>query len=332
MVSHPSELDRRTFVTGTGTALGTAALAGVGSADPPERATDGGTDRDRRGEDDDRPTLIAHRGFAGVYPENTVGAVERAARGGDPARAAKQGAELIEIDVLPTSDGEVVVFHDDGLSERDGGERGLTDRSGLVWETPWAEVREAEVLGSGETVPKLTQVLDAIPTSVGVNVELKNPGSGDLRFAQKLSGDELAAAEDRWRAFVERVVDITRQYGNDFLFSSFYEGALSVTRGIDSSIPLATLFWSDIEDGLAITREYDCEAIHPPYNTISGTPFYEDDYYFAGPFPDVDLVEVAHEEGRDVNVYTLATWYQAQELTAAGVDGIIADYPNLLSF
>jgi glycerophosphoryl diester phosphodiesterase len=331
MVSHLAELDRRTFVTGTGTALGTTALAGVGSADSSERATDGGTDRTSDpGEDD--PTLIAHRGFAGVYPENTVGAVERAARGGDPERAARRGAAMIEIDVLPTSDGEVVVFHDDDLSGRDGGERGLTDRSGLVWETPWAEVREAEVLGSGETVPTLSQVLDAIPPSVGVNVELKNPGSTDLQFAQKLSGDALTAAEDRWREFVERVLDITDDYEHDFLFSSFYEGALSVTREVAPSIPLATLFWSDIEDGLAITREYDCEAIHPPYNTIAGTPFYEDDYYFGGPFPDIDLVAVAHEEGRDVNVYTLATWYQAQELAAVGVDGIIADYPNLLSF
>jgi glycerophosphoryl diester phosphodiesterase len=332
MVSHPSALDRRTFVTGTGAALGTAALSGVGSADPPERAADGGTDRDRHGGDDDRPTLIAHRGFAGVYPENTVGAVDRASRGGNPTEAAMQGAAMIEIDVLPTSDGEVVVFHDDDLSGRDDGERGLTDKSGLVWETPWAEVRDAEVLGSGETVPKLTQVLDAIPASVGVNVELKNPGSGDLRFARKLSGEALAAAEDRWREFVADVIDVTDRYGNDFLFSSFYEGALSVTRELDSSIPLATLFWSDLEDGLAITREYDSEAIHPPYNTIAGTPFYEDEYFFSGPFPDVDLVEIAHEEGREVNVYTLATWYQAQELAAAGVDGIIADYPNLLSF
>jgi glycerophosphoryl diester phosphodiesterase len=65
---------------------------------------------------------------------------------------------------------------------------------------------------------------------------------------------------------------------------------------------------------------------------VSGTPFYEDQYYVSGPFADVDLVEVAHAEGREVNVYTLATWYQAKELAAAGVDGLIADYPNLLSF
>lgn len=45
---------------------------------------------------------------------------------------------------------------------------------------------------------------------------------------------------------------------------------------------------------------------------------------------DTDLLEIAHEEGREVNVYTLTTWYQAEQLAAAGVDGLVSDHPGLL--
>ncbi|MFC5366113.1 glycerophosphodiester phosphodiesterase [Salinirubrum litoreum] len=272
--------------------------------------------------DTDRPRVIAHRGFAGVAPENTVGAARF---------AADAGADVIEVDVRPTSDGEVVVFHDDGLSERDDshGDGGLTDRSGLVHETPWADVRDAEVLGSGETVPTLAQVLDAVPPSVGVNVELKDPGSDDLRFGEKLSGAELAAARDRWHEFVVSVIEITDEYDNDLLFSSFYEGALAVVREIDASIPLATLFGPDVEAGLAIAREYDCEAVHPPLDAIHDCPR-ETDAGRSG--QSRNLVRVAHEAGREVNVYTVRTWHEARLLADRGVDGIIADYPGLLAF
>lgn len=79
-------------------------------------------------------------------------------------------------------------------------------------------------------------------------------------------------------------------------------------------------------------REYDCEALHPPYNLIAGSPFCGDEYYTEDPYADVDLVEIAHGEGQAVNVWTIATWNEATRLADAEVDGLIADYPNLLAF
>jgi len=239
---------------------------------------------------------------------------------------------MIEIDVVPTADGTVVVFHDDDLAGRDGGTRGLTDTSGIVWETDTETVTSATVLGTDETVPTLTEVLDAIPPSVGINVEFKNPGSDDLEFATELSDDALAAQADLWRPFTESVLDIVGDYDHEILVSSFYEAALSTVRERDASIPVAFLFWDDIRTGLDITERYDCEALHVPWNMVQGTPFFNDEYYVDGGFDDVDLVEVAHEAGRELNTYTVGTWYQAQQLADAGVDGVIADYPGLLSF
>jgi glycerophosphoryl diester phosphodiesterase len=237
---------------------------------------------------------------------------------------------MIEVDLVPTGDGDVVAFHDDRLSGRDGGERGLTDAEGLVWERSTDVVTSAEVLESGETVPLLTDVMDAVPPAVAVNVEFKSPGSSSLRFAENLPGDALATQRRIWRPFTERTLSILEEYDNRVLVSSFYEAALATTRAVDPSVPVAPLLWDSIEDGLAVARRYDAEAVHPPYNMIEGTPFFADPYYTEGPWEDVDLLSVAHEEGRAVNVYTVSTWYEARQLAAAGVDGLIADYPDLL--
>lgn len=323
---------RRTFVAGAGATAGAA--VGVGGASARRSAdSDGSVEKGEEtgsdapsadeGDEEGDPRVIAHRGFAGLYPENTVAAVEGASSG--------DAASMIEIDVVPTGDGDVVVFHDSKLSGRDGGEQGLTDTDGLVWETPTEVVTDAEVLDSGETVPLLSDVLDAVPESVGVNVEFKNPGSSALKFDENLSGDELDEQAELWRPFTRDVLSVLGEYDHEFLVSSFYEAALATVRA-ESDLPVAPLLWSSIETGLEIAREYDAEAIHPPYNMIADTPFFGDPVYTEeADYADVDLVSVAHDEGREVNPFTLTTWYQAEQLAAAGVDGIIADYPGLLA-
>lgn len=334
-------VDRRTFVAGTGAAAVGALGAGTAAA---QRGNGRGDESRGEGADGNGgrepapdPDLIAHRGFAGINPENTVGAVEAASRGGKSSAAPSRGADLIEIDVLPTADGDVVAFHDNRLAERDGGTRGLLDvpedlQEEFAWDVDTGTITDATVLGTDETVPLLREVMDAVPTSVGVNVELKNPGTEDVRFAANLDGAELDAQRDVWRPFVEDVLDVVDDYDNELLFSSFYEAAIAVTREA-SDYAVAPLLWDSIDKGLDIARTYDAEAVHPPYNMVKGTPFFRDPYFLPGDgFEDADLVEIAHDEGRDVNVYTLATFYQAERLADAGVDGIIADYPDLLRF
>ncbi|MDN5854077.1 MAG: glycerophosphodiester phosphodiesterase, partial [Actinomycetia bacterium] len=55
----------------------------------------------------DMPTVIAHRGASGVLPENTIAAFEHAIR---------LGAEWIEIDLVSTADGVLVIRHENELS------------------------------------------------------------------------------------------------------------------------------------------------------------------------------------------------------------------------
>lgn len=100
--------------------------------------------------------LIAHRGFADEYPENTLRAV----------RKASEVSDVVEVDVRRCGSGELVVFHDDTVDR-------VTDGVGAVSEYALPELRALSVLDSGESVPTLTAVLAALPDDVGLNVELK---------------------------------------------------------------------------------------------------------------------------------------------------------------
>ncbi|WP_440770966.1 glycerophosphodiester phosphodiesterase [Natronorubrum sp. DTA28] len=267
------------------------------------------------------PAVIAHRGFAGVAPENTVGAAVAAAEHDETA--------MVEIDVQPAACGTPVVIHDERLEgTRDG--RPLTDASGLVWETDLETLQTTRVLGTEERVPTLAAFLEAIPETVGVNVELKNPGTTELQFAESLAPDERDDRREVWEPFVKRVVEECRASDGEILFSSFCEGALAAVREADPTYPAATLVWDDLEAGLEIARRYDCEAIHPPRNAIAGTALATTPYYgLPEAEPEIDIVAEAHADGRTVNVWTVTNWQQFAQLAEAGVDGIIADYPGL---
>jgi glycerophosphoryl diester phosphodiesterase len=68
------------------------------------------------------PELVAHRGFAARYPENTLPALEA---------AVSAGARFVEVDVQLSSDGEPVLFHDRTL-ERMCGVKGRVHESTLA--------------------------------------------------------------------------------------------------------------------------------------------------------------------------------------------------------
>lgn len=72
------------------------------------------------------PKLVAHRGYARRYPENTLAAVEA---------AVQAGARYVEIDVQLTADAFPVLFHD-RTTER------MTGEPGSIGERTLAQVRE----------------------------------------------------------------------------------------------------------------------------------------------------------------------------------------------
>jgi glycerophosphoryl diester phosphodiesterase len=138
---------------------------------------------------------IAHRGFAGGNPENTISAVES---------AATAGADAVEVDARRCGSGEVVVIHDPTVDR-------VTDGTGAVAEHSLSELRALDVLSAGETVPTLGEVFSAVPGEVTVNVELKETG---------LAADALAVAN---------------AHENDVLVSSFEPAVLREARAVGTA-------------------------------------------------------------------------------------------------
>ncbi|MEF8856939.1 MAG: glycerophosphodiester phosphodiesterase [Haloplanus sp.] len=236
------------------------------------------------------PTVIAHRGFAGVNPENTVGAVH----------AATPRADRVEIDVAACADGTPVVFHDARLDAANGS-RGVTDGSGAVADCDPETVTVATVLGSGERVPTLARLVEA--TDAPLDVELKRPGASVRRGA--LPATDRTAARERWQPFVDRVRD--ELDGRDVRFSSFSEGALAAVRARDVTAALAPLC-RDLDVGRELAERYDADAIHPSLSAVRDGNGRTD---------------------RRLNVWTIRTWDEARDAVRAGADGVIADYPGL---
>ena len=75
------------------------------------------------------PAMLAHRGFSGVYPQNTIPAFEG---------AIEYGFDGMECDIHTTKDGEWVVIHDDTVDK-------MTDGEGDVDSFTFKEIRELTI-------------------------------------------------------------------------------------------------------------------------------------------------------------------------------------------
>jgi glycerophosphoryl diester phosphodiesterase len=114
----------------------------------------------------DRVYNCAHRGASGQAPENTLAALDL---------AVKLGADMAEIDVQPTADGQLVVFHDDTLERTSSGTGRLTART-------LAELRTLDA-GSwfsrhyaGQKIPTLAEIMEVARGRLDLNIELKVTG------------------------------------------------------------------------------------------------------------------------------------------------------------
>ena len=104
-------------------------------------------------------TVIAHRGWSGKFPENTLIAFKKAIELGVPA---------VELDVQATLDGKIVVIHDTTVER-------TTNGTGAVKDLTFAQIRQLNA-GNGERVPTLEEILDLCVDRVAIQIEVKSEG------------------------------------------------------------------------------------------------------------------------------------------------------------
>lgn len=177
-----------------------------------------------------RPQVIAHRGASAYRPENTPPAY---------ALAVEMRADMIEIDLHRTRDGEIVITHDEALSGLGG--------TGEIADASAAEVRALDA-GEGERVPTLDEVLDGFGHQIPFNLEIKR-GTREL-----YPGIE----EQALRAVVERGLR------SSILWSSFYDPVLERLRALDPEARIAFLVSPrDAERPVERALQVGAEALNP---------------------------------------------------------------------
>ena len=113
----------------------------------------------------------AHRGLWNQrIPENSLSAFEYAARMGVG----------IELDIQPTRDGRIVVFHDSDLLRMCGDRR-------RVRELTLKELRELRLKDTNERIPTLSEVLRVVRGRVPLLIEIKGDRVGILEMRRHLS-------------------------------------------------------------------------------------------------------------------------------------------------
>ena len=152
---------------------------------------------------------VAHRGSPKERTENTLPGF---------LLAVEHGADAVELDAHVTSDGIVVVHHDDAATGR------------VIRETGWREL-SAVRLERDATIPRLDDVLRALGDRATVYVELK--------------GQRIEDA----------VIEVVRKHGRRFALHSFDHDAIARVAAKAPDIPRGILLDKDTRNATVSLRE-----------------------------------------------------------------------------
>ncbi|MDO5683992.1 MAG: glycerophosphodiester phosphodiesterase [Propionibacteriaceae bacterium] len=229
---------------------------------------------------------MAHRGGAllpaNIGRENTVHAF---------AHARDLGYRYFETDVHVTSDGVLVAFHDDRLDR-------VTDRTGLIADLPWAEVRRARI-GGQDPIPTLDELFETFGEQ-RFNIDIKAPGAVEPLAAvirSHRAQDRVCVGSfgvDRIRAF--------RRLMGTHVPTSLSQVGVGWTR----FVPILPRFCP--APGAALQIPVRTEIGGRTVRLV--TP---------------RLLARAHAAGRQVHVWTIDEPSEMHELLDLGVDGLISD-------
>lgn len=172
---------------------------------------------------------IGHRGAKGHVAENTLASFQK---------AIDMGVDGIELDVHLSSDGKVMVIHDDTVDR-------TTSKKGLVSDF---NQKELERLG----IPTLEAVFDLVARKCFINVELKTYETADK--VADIIGKYLA--------------EKGRHY-SDFIVSSFDWNALQQVHFLNDKIAIGVLTSTDLDLALAFAKFLKAYSIHPYYHLLS---------------------------------------------------------------
>ena len=240
--------------------------------------------------------IVAHRGASADAPENTIASFEL---------AWEQGADAIEGDFYLTSDQQIVCFHDN-TTERLCGVKIPVKQSTL------AELQNLDV-GSwkdqqfaGQRMPSLSDVLATAPCEKKVFIEIK-------------SGPEIVP-------FLPRILQESELPPNRTIIISFQK---EVIRASKEKMPQIEAFWltafhqdettgkwtPTVDEVIAMAKNIGADGVDLNANTDVVSAHF---------------VDLCHQAGLSVHVWTVDDLAKATRLQEMGVDSITTNRPGFL--
>ncbi|WP_443662518.1 glycerophosphodiester phosphodiesterase [Clostridium sp.] len=229
----------------------------------------------------------AHRGASGYFPENTMLSFRK---------AIELGATGIETDVQMTSDGVLVLIHDENVDR-------TTNGTGLVKNFKFVDLNKLDA-GSwfndnynNEMIPTVEQlIILAKENNIILNLEIKN---GEVTYP----------------GIEEKLIEMIYKYNyvDKVILSSFNHYSMVHCKEISKKIKTGLLYMAGLYHPEEYCKYTGADALHPYYISINK-----------------EIIDDAKKDGILVNPFTVNTQEAMEKLIEAGVSGIITNYPDKL--
>ena len=240
----------------------------------------------------EKPLVIAHRGYSLLAPENTILSYRK---------AIAAGADMLEVDINLTRDGELVMIHDYRLER-------TTNGTGFVHEHT---LREIQLLDGGYHFKPYIQGTK-IPTA---EETIRLAMETGIKVCFEIKGGE----QERAKIIARKLMDLFIKY-------KAFEWA-----SISSYYPEASAIARQICPELVITRErlpddskFDLQDAIGQANILN-SPIMLSDFHTI----DSKVVEGLHKAGIAMWAWNPFERSEIEQVIAYGVDGIMGDNPEV---
>lgn len=264
---------------------------------------------------DRRVIAYAHQGGAWEGPSSTLHAI---------AAAVEHGATGIELDVHATADGRLVVCHDATVDR-------TTDRTGLIAELTYDQLSELDNAYWWSPGADVTPGLD--PSEY----PFRGRAPADHRFGFALLEEVLAEfpgvllnldikqTAPVVEPYEQTLAELLHRYGrtDDVIVASFIDTATDAFSTFAPDIPTSA-------GTMAVAAFYQAVQAGTTPEPLAHVALQVPPSYGDLTLVDQRFVDVAHEQGLAVHVWTIEEESEMEQLCRLGVDGIITDRPTAL--
>ncbi len=178
---------------------------------------------------------IAHRGAKGYEPENTIIAFQK---------AIDLGCDGIELDVHLSSDGEIIVIHDETIDR-------TTNGKGFVNQMTLLELKTYKINDKFE-IPTLKEVFELINYKFLINIELKSYETADKVVE-----------------FIENQILSKNRNFENIIVSSFDWNALQQVHFLNDEIQIGVLTATDLDLAFSFAKFIKAKTINPYFHLLN---------------------------------------------------------------